>query len=776
MDGQSAATRGRVFVQGERYASEVERFSGGGEKHHPFTVEQARARLQGQVTQLLSDAQQIPEALRAERIVFETTILPNYLANSYFPGRLVQELGLSTLGSKEAFATLSLPSEVRENVPTKSLILAGTPEQISRLGAMIVTGGRTKGERRAVEELRQFSEVSLPEPETIIDERAVRGASVEDVPVWEAVLHPDPTTSVLGLRAVGERTFAKFAAYVESLGGMVLADRADVVGGLTFVPIALPEDALDDLARFNPLRSVGRLARLRPMTGGLRNAPVAPPIPPNSNTTSDGPDVLVFDGGIDDQSPYFKGWATAIEATSEPSPRAYVEHGSAVTSTVLYGQITPGQQLSTPSVNVLHFRVMPSTDDVAELYSVLDTISTVLEGRPNGQIVNLSVGPDEAMETRRPHRWTARLDELAYDHDALIVVAAGNNGEADAAAGLNRVQTPADMANGLSVGACGSRNANPLCRAPYSAVGPGRAGSKIQPAGLEFGGSPMEPFLRLDGSGTLSFDWGTSYSAPLVTHGLGKLANVLGDDCNAAALKAFAIHFATPGASHLETGYGRLRSDYDGLLDHDLNEVTVLYNISLKRDEVAGLAIPIPAGGIAGDVGLRYTVAFLCPTQPSESTEYTTVGVEPVFRPNAAVYSFADPADPKKVVKVDVLKDPTQHRQLLTQGWRQSGNPASRSPKFHKALELDRREHSGKWETVIRVDDRMRGSGLLNPRLDINYISREGGAISRSEDPLRVAVVVTLTARPGVDLFNPVQVAFPELVGMGVPVQVQAQT
>jgi subtilisin family serine protease len=95
--------------------------------------------------------------------------------------------------------------------------------------------------------------------------------------------------------------------------------------------------------------------------------------------------------------------------------------------------------------------------------------------------VSLSLGPSLPVDDRtEPHAWTARLDEIAEQRGVLFVTAVGNNGEDDAASGLNRVQVPSDMVNALAVGAC-DRPASEAgwARAPYSAVGPGRPGARM---------------------------------------------------------------------------------------------------------------------------------------------------------------------------------------------------------------------------------------------------------------------------------------------------------
>ncbi len=235
-------------------------------------------------------------------------------------------------------------------------------------------------------------------------------------------------------------------------------------------------------------------------------------------------------------------------ANAKPDPVA-VAHGTAVTAAATFGLMVPGSQLPQPLAQIDHYRIHPPDgwpNDLAVVW-VLDEIERVV-GNEDYKIVNLSYGPNQAMEAdNEPDRWTVLLDQIAYERDVLFVVAAGNNGQEPDHLGLNRVQVPADGANVCSVGACDSPDADPWAKAPYSAVGPGRPGARIQPTGVQFGGVlDDKPFLAMTASGHLAFDEGTSFAAPIVTHALTGLAVRLGDHVIPALLRAFAVHYAQP--------------------------------------------------------------------------------------------------------------------------------------------------------------------------------------------------------------------------------------
>jgi hypothetical protein len=193
-----------LLVNGERLAVEVERVSGGGpNKFHPFTVDEARARLLPMASELAERAGGMPRELRANQVVFQATLLPNYLANSYFPQVLLEAVGLRALGSRSATGVLETEKRRRENVRTKSLLLAGTDDALERLVQVIAGRDTTRTATQAAETLRQFSDIRLATYEEVIrvPEAASHAPAVDDphpeaeLEVYEAVLHPDPDAS-----------------------------------------------------------------------------------------------------------------------------------------------------------------------------------------------------------------------------------------------------------------------------------------------------------------------------------------------------------------------------------------------------------------------------------------------------------------------------------------------------------------------------------------------------------------------------------------------------
>ena len=762
-----------LLVGGEKLRLEVEATRQGfGEKFHPFTVGEAITRLAPQIHGLRTSIQALSADLTGPRIVFQATLLPNYLAASYFPTQLFEETDVVAVGSRPAEAEYITRSGSTV-ATTKSVVVAGTRESAERLEQLMSGTGLGRSLRNARDQLREISEVRLANVDEIL------GSVDREGEVWEAVMHPQGITAAGEYEPLDDETFAKWVSLVADLGGEVAAEYRRVEAGLTFVPVRLDSARRTDAARFNPLRSLRPMPTMRPITIPLLRSTGQRAEPPHSLQPVGTEPFAVFDGGVDTTG--ILQDCVVAELTAEPEVPDAVRHGTAVTCAALYGLASPGVRLASPVAPVHHFRVVPASNARSNFYAydVLDQIERVIDSTPY-RIVNLSLGPDVAVEdAAEPNRWTATLDRLAYEQDVLFVVAAGNNGHEDGTTGLNRVQVPADMANGLSVGASTSSTDNSWSRAGYSAIGPGRAGNRVQPNGVQFGGAepPDEPFLALGADASLYETMGTSFATPVVTRSLLDLGYRLNDRWqNAATLRAFAVHFAErhPDAdAAIEVGHGRLAADYAPVLACRRNEVHLLYQDRMERGEVLAVALPLPPSITSGNVRVRMSLAFIAPTEPSQPLEYTQATIEPVFRPHADRFRFT--ARGKRPQIVDVHADSQKASELLAAGYSLGGQPVSRSLPGSQGPEVELRD-GGKWDTLRTFDLTMRASSLREPRIDLTYLARRSGRLESAAPPLDIALLVTIAASERTHLYEKVRATFPVLVPITAEIQARLRT
>lgn len=749
---------------GERLRRTVDRASGGGPKYHPHSFEDAQRLLTPQVSHLQEEVAEMPAALRGARVIFEATVLPNYLANSYFPRELFEEADLVPLGTRATVGQHVTAAREPEERPTKTYLVAGDERSLQRVSELLSGAGPERGRMaNARDRLRQFAEVRLPTPQEVVRPSAP-GEPAEDLITWEAVLHPAVAASGRFTEEEEAGVFEKWVSFVESLGGEIATDFRRRLRGVTFVPVRLPVDAGEAAAGFNPLRAIRPMPVVRPIPGTpLRLAPTGEvqPQPPAGQRPESDLRVAVFDGGVDNSGPYLAPFVTSNDLSTEPAEDEGVAHGTLVTSAVLYGPMDPGSALATPAVHVDHYRVLPIPGhdpwDV-DLYWILDRIEETLRAHEY-QLVNLSLGPDLTAEIDdEPHAWTATLDALAEERGILFVTAAGNNGDLDTASGLDRVQVPADMINGLGVGACDRRApTGSWRRCGYSAVGPGRAGARIQPVGVAFGGNePGEPFRGVGSDSRLWGAAGTSFAAPTVVHGLSALAAALGDARSTANnLRAFAVHFAEPpeeGIEPEEVGYGRLLERYGEIWAGESEEVTVLYEDSIERNEVVSLPLALPLDAVAGrTLSIRWTLVYSTVTDPTDAVDYGQAGLESAFRPHARRFRFIDQDSGRSLIR-DTVADADEVAALLRLGYQPSSVPVTRSPERVRNEAMLREE--GKWETTVRSAVRMRASGLLEPQITVSYLAREQGSLLADASSLDYTLVLTVRAPRGVDLYG----------------------
>lgn len=754
-----------ILVGGERLILEVEQVSsGGGDKYHPMTAEAAASVLAPMITELTDHFSQMPNAALGTARYFQTTLLPNYLAASHFPAQLLAAAGLVAVGSRAAPGTY-LTETKSESTTTKSLIVAGPAEGPSRLSDLIEdsgTGG--KSQRNAFEQLREISEIRMASNTEIL------GTTTRAADVWEAVLNPLGIDQYGDLVATDDETFAKWVSWIANLDGQVIVDYRRTEAGLTFVPVRLDVEGVQQASQFNPLRSFRPMPVFRPLPATFFR--FAPPtvLPPEETTPEGTHTIAVFDGGLQENS--LLDSVAIVDVTNEPESDEATSHGTAVTGSAIYGLLAPNERAPRPASAAHHYRVFPGPpgDKDVYIYWVLDQIEAVLTKSPY-PIVNLSIGVDVSVEdVGEPNRWTSTLDRIAYEHDVLFVVAAGNNGAEDEPTGLNRVQSPADMANGISVGACDEPHSKGWERTWYSAVGPGRNGSRIQPNGVQFGGdlTADRPFYGLHANQQLRETQGTSFSGPITTNALSRLGAILGSEWKSAnTLRAFATHFAERPPDEevsVETGHGRFALDYASELQCAANEVHLLYQSKLYRHELLSFLLPVPRSIVSGLVRLRLTMAFASPVEPTQPLEYTQATIEPVFRPHSNKFRFS--MDKKSTI-VNVGTEPEVATKLIADGYAISGHPVSKALPGTSGSEIELRE-GGKWETVRRMDLRMRATSLLDPRIDLSFVSRKSGMLQSLAAPLDFTLLVSVIA-PKIDtLYSDVEATYPILSQLDV--------
>jgi len=558
-------------------------------------------------------------------------------------------------------------------------------------------------------QIQQIEAVRAPSPA----ERIRNVSQDSDTESFEIVLHIALDSALV---------LDGFQRYAAAVGVEADMERRIDIGGLAFVPVTADPSSIPSLARFAFLRVARPMPRLRGVPA-LERARAVPGFGPCA-LPSQGPvdpdlRIAVFDGGLDPASQLVK-WATPFETPGVGEPIA-LDHGHAVTSALLFGNLTPGEAAPQPYARVDHYRVLDkdAETDPYELYDVLRRIDGVLAQRSH-EFFSLSLGPYVSIEDDEVHPWTALLDSHLSSGTSLATLAVGNNG-GEASPDDQRIQIPSDCVNGLSIGAADTERSD-WDRASYSAKGPGRSPGRVKPDLMSFGGEGGEQFVVYDSAAVpnVAAICGTSFGTPSVLRMAAGSRAHFGSRLSPLALKALLVHASDKCAfeDRDELGWGRAPQSVEDVVVCPDGSVRVVYQGELQPGKFMRAPIPLPAEPLTGMVTVAATFCYASPVDPEDPGTYTRCGLDVIWRPHSGKFSGT------------------------------ATEPVSKS--FFRRTDYDNeaelRRDAMKWDTVRHAEQRYQPASLLNPMFDIHYNLREGGGPSRTADKLRYALVVSITA------------------------------
>ena len=617
---------------GERLASDMAAPLGGAPKKHPYTFSEAHKRLTPRIHAAFDELSELPdEVCPGDQAVALVTLHPTYVAKSYYPAELLRTYRLETIGSRSR--TVSPEKSTRkkpvESAVTSELFVAGTRAHFREFVSGV---DRMRSSAPAAGDLIKIEDFRVQSAE----EKLKPFRSDDEEPLLEVVLHAQP---------VRQDAFILdgFEAYLRSLDiEPNLDQRRFFAEGLCFLPLRVPREVAQEVVKYSFLRVAREMPRLRQFRPLARaksgfssfacRLPKEGPVDPDIR-------VAVFDGGVKADAK-LDPWVARKKTKNlgDPVP-AFQNHGTAVTSALLFGPLQDGVTAERPYANVDHYRVLDAEtlkDDQGELYTVLERIQDVLESRPHYDFINISLGPDLAIDDDDVHAWTAVLDQLFADGLTLPTIAVGNTGEEDWPSGNARIQTPSDCVNALSVGGC-DRVGSGWKRASYSSIGPGRSPGIVKPDGLAFGGSSKEPYwvLNAEKPGSAMPITGTSFAAPTALRTALGLRAHFGSALTPLAIKALLLHTCEDGGhDRAEVGWGRISAEVDAIALTDEHSAHIVYQGELRPAGWVRMQIPIPADQLTGMVKIAATFCFATLTDPQDPLNYTRSGLEVRFRPH----------------------------------------------------------------------------------------------------------------------------------------------
>lgn len=724
-----------IIGYGERLASDIARPLAGAPKKHPYSFSEARKRLAPKMEATTTALDELPDELCPnDQTVALVTLHPAYLAKSYYPGNLFKAYGLETVGSRarEVSPEKWTKKKPPESAVTSELFVAGSRPHFHALAADIGKAGLPAQITNDLIKIEDFR----AQP---VEEKLKPLRSRDDEPLLEVVLHAQPVRADAYI-------LEGFEAYLETLDINVNLDkRRFFAEGLCFLPLRVPREIAAEVVKYSFLRLAREMPRLRQFRPVACATPGFTPFAcllPSETAIDHDIRVAVFDGGVKANS-NLDPWVSRkkTKGIGDPVPE-FQNHGTAVTSALLFGPLQDGAAAERPYANVDHYRVLDVdtlNDDQEELYTVLERIEDVLESRPKYDFINLSLGPDLPIEDGDVHAWTAVLDQLFADGQTLPAIAVGNSGELDWKSGNARIQTPSDCVNALAVGGCDRVGAG-WKRAGYSSIGPGRSPGVVKPDGVAFGGSSKEPYwvLNAENPGAAMPIAGTSFAAPTALRTAVGLKAHFGGLLTPLAIKALLLHHCDDGGhDKAEVGWGRIPDEIDRIVITDQHSAHIIYQGLLRPASWVRMQIPIPSE-MLGMVDITATFCFATSTDPQDPLNYTRSGLEVRFRPH----------DQKR-------KDPKQLH--------------ADSKHFFQAKDVsfdesDMRADAHKWETTLHKTRSMRASGLRNPVLDVHYNAREGGRNAQAADKIPYALVITITSKKTRNLYDKILQRYPTIL------------
>jgi hypothetical protein len=746
----SSNQRRPILYNGQTYAKTVTKGTPGRPKEMKFTYEEARDFVLSDIAKAKSSLKSMESSQRLpNEVVVGIIMQPEFTAKSYYPDSLFdaasEKFGLKEIGSR-IYNDISPENDLRHfTKSSKMFFVRATEEGLTKFENQLNKNVFTLT-KSFQEDVRKISSINILEG----NEQILGFPSEWQTGKIEAVLHP--------FEIDRERAVKHFLDKITSAG----AKRENVKyktysSGITFVSFDADKNVLEAVNGYNPLRTVHPL-KMREFSGFFRSSTIsAGPQLPVFKTKS--PIVVgIFDGGVDMGNPYLQNYTESEISVSGTPIADYVAHGTQVTGTVLFGalnQYASGSRLPEPKVSVKHFGVLSTNSVDPDLYDAIDAIEKIVPRHKNIKVYNLSIGPQGPILDDSISRFTYSCDLLSRSNDVLFCIAVGNDGNSP---GYDRIQSPSDSVNALSVGSYTTQKGKKI-RASYSSIGPGREGCKMKPDVLAFGGCDQHP-IHLIGSeaGKKVLNMGTSFATPIVAGMAGRLIGESNNVIDPLVAKALIIHATSINKVHTyENGHGFLPDNYNDIASCADKSYTLIYQGEIESGKYAEYLIPWDNTVLDGSVTFKWTVAVLTDVDELSSDDYTSSTVEVAFYPHQSKYMFSNvkklPLDGvlKKSEIVDVIANPERADYLSANGWTQSTFPKTDSPKSQYKTESELRAQL-KWDSLDTRSVNKTAKGISSPIFHVHTLGRG----SRTEGKkVKFALVLTVVApKAKIDIYS----------------------
>lgn len=752
-----------ILYKGELYSIPVLKRNSGGSKALPFTYEQAKEKIMGNIKNITSQISRMSESARLpNEIIMCMRMHPDFSAKSYYPDSLfdstTEKFGLQEVGSRIWKTVDNLSTENKEK-EGKLYFVRGTQKSLQKLTRQLEREefSLTKKFKDDVCKLVNIDLLSADEQISGIPDDWTSGR-------LEAVLHPFDIDKEIAL----DEFLKKLSTAGVDLDKVRYKQYDE---GITFISLYGDRSIISGLSGYNPLRTLHPLS-MRNFAEISRGFSIigAPKASPFANL----PEVIVgvIDGGYITGNPVLDPYVETEDCVTGEAFQGYCDHGTQVTSAVLYGSLNRyknSDQLPEPMVRVKNFRVLSSETSDPDLYEVIDAIENIIPLNNEIKVYNLSLGPSGQILDDHICRFTFACDSLIYKYGIIFCTAVGNDGELD---GYNRIQAPADMINGLAVSAF-SKVDNVISRAPYSCIGPGREGNKLKPDLSAFGGCAQNPIqLFNEQTNSRVLNCGTSFASPLVSSATSQLMGYSDDSINNLVARALIIHGVSErsvGHSY-ELGHGVLPDDIQQFVSCPNKTYTLIYNGEIEPGKYVELPIPWTDEITEGNANFRWTVATLTAVDPQSPDDYSTSSIVTSFYPNSSKFKFKNGS---KTTLVDIDKEADRVVQLMADGWVKDATfPVSESGQTPFEAENELRADY-KWDSLESRKRNKKASMVRNPMFHLHALQR---GQRFNADKVQYALILTVeAAKAEVDLYSKVRANYSALVPIRLDIDNQIE-
>lgn len=748
--------RNPILGRGELYVSDIEKRYFGGPQKLPHTYHENKLALINDITLIQKEIKYNDEIFLPEKVIC-IRMEPKFEAKSYSPDMLFNIDGIAPIGGRKYTISKS-----KEGAVKSKLYFARTNDQgLQNLKTILQTGQKDNT-------VTWQNQICTIRTINLLDttEKISGFSNTWDSGLVEIVLHPFVWNNEFALQ--------QFLSLLD-----LSEEKYKLSGyqnGPLFCAAECTQETLDRLTKFNALRTIHPLGELNipnMRTNSFFDAPQPPDYKGSTQLK-----IGVFDGGSDSSLPHLKDFVTSHELTSVPGHPALIAHGTAVCGAVLYGLLNhrkSTEQLETPIVSIDSYRVLPQKQtgnplEDSGLYPAIDRIEEIVNSQPETILYNLSFGPRGAIVDDDISRFTYALDNLStLPHHPLFCVAVGNDG--DLPYPFNRIQAPADLVNGLGIGAYTFDRNGEKVRAGYSCVGPGREGCKVKPDILEFGGSPENPVVLISTiANKLTTECGTSFSSPIVTGKLGKIM-ALSPEISPHMAKTLLIHTANDSDEFdiEEIGFGFCIEDISNILNCEDNKVVVLYEGSIAPKQNIKLPILLPnTDGIKCNARITWTLTTLSFLNPNDVDSYTCNCIEDYFYPHDNHFNYFKNTLNGREQKTAFAGSDSE-KELFDLGFSRSELPISKPPKKFLSEDELRSQHL-KWDTVVKKNLSIRTTSLSKPFFILHGMNRD----IEGTTPMKyfVAITVDIPKYPGI-LYDDILTQYRNLLPINIKTENQ---